>query len=54
MFTFQIPRRRPKDVEAEIQSLCRDQQMRHLSLAVRKDVGLDCGCQQPSRLVKWG
>ncbi|PRY22963.1 hypothetical protein CLV78_10515 [Aliiruegeria haliotis] len=33
-------------LDEEIASLCRDQQMRGLSLSghLRKDVGLDCGC----------
>ncbi len=54
MFTLQIPRRRPKDVEEEIQSLCRDRQMRHLPHSVRKDIGLDCGCQRSDHWVRWG
>ena len=43
---FRPPRRTPTDVQAEVQSICRDRQMRQLSCFQRRDIGLDCGCEE--------
>ncbi|WP_156461568.1 hypothetical protein [Aliiruegeria sabulilitoris] len=36
-----------QDIEAEIASICRADQIEHLSLSphLRRDLGLDCGCR---------
>ncbi len=43
---FATPRKHPADVAAEIASLCHAAQFEILAMpkALRKDVGLDCGC----------
>ncbi|SDK17817.1 hypothetical protein [Aliiruegeria lutimaris] len=43
----QTPRALPRDIESEIASICRASQIERLSLSphLRRDVGLDCGCQ---------
>jgi hypothetical protein len=44
------PTRMPREVQDEILSLCRSTQIEDLALSphLRRDVGLDCGCAQPS------
>ena len=46
---FALPRRTPKDIEGELHSLCHADQIERLAMpaALRKDVGLDCGCDRP-------
>lgn len=46
---FATPRRHPRDVAEEIASICRAAQLDRLALpsGLRRDVGLDCGCDSP-------
>ena len=52
---FKTPQIMSPALRDEIQSLCRDQQIARLTMphALRRDVGLDCGCDTPRARSRW-
>lgn len=50
---FAPPRRLPRDIRDEIHALCHSEQIRRLALPdeIRRDLGMDCGCDRAERHV---
>ena len=47
------PRQMPADLREEIEAMCHARQIEQLALprALRRDVGLDCGCISPEPVL---